>query len=179
MNNRWDERYRNNDMSDKPPEPVVVRYGDLLKPGTALDVACGLGRHTVWLAERGWHVTAVDYSSVALDALRPRVGSTVTIVKADLEAGEFDIAPASYDLICDCCFLDRPLFEPMKNGVKPGGLFIGVFPRRGTFRLEAGELDPFFADWEILRRFEGYPGGDETRHYRDEIVARKPISGRD
>jgi SAM-dependent methyltransferase len=173
VNNRWDERYRNNDMSDKPPEPVVVAHAGRLQPGAALDVACGLGRHTIWLAERGWRVTAVDYSSVALNDLRPRASPSVEIVQADLEAGEFDIVQAGFDLICDCCFLHRPLFEPMKNGVKPGGLFIGVFPRRGAFRLEPGELDPIFEGWEILHRFEGYPGGDETRHWRDEIVARK------
>ena len=176
MNNRWDERYRNNDMSDKAPEPVVVDHVRGLEPGAALDVACGLGRHTVWLAERGWQVVAVDYSSVALDALRPRASDNVSIVQADLEAGEFEIAAAAYDLVCDCCFLHRPLFEPMKRGLRPGGLFIGVFPRRSSFRLEPGELDPYFDGWEIRHRFEGFPGGDEARHWRDEIVARKPLS---
>ena len=179
MNNRWDERYRNNDMSDKPPELVVVEHVSTLPPGAALDVACGLGRHTVWLAEHGWRVIAVDYSTVALDALRPRVSGHVEVVQADLEAGEFIIAQASYDLICDCCFLHRPLFEPMKAGLKPGGLFIGVFPRRGSFRLEPGELDPYFESWDILHRFDGYPGGDPARHWRDEIVARKPLSARE
>lgn len=179
MNNRWDERYRSNDMSDKPPEPVLVEHAAAVPPGTALDVACGLGRHTVWLADRGWRVTAVDYSSVALNVLRPCVGSTVQVVQADLEAGEFQIVPAAYDLICDCCFLHRPLFEPMKDGVKPGGLFIGVFPRRSAFRLEPRELDAYFSGWEILHRFQGYPGGDDTRHWRDEIVARKPFIARE
>jgi SAM-dependent methyltransferase len=159
MSNRWDERYHSGEMSDKPPEPVLVEHALLLQPGLALDVACGIGRHTVWLTDRGWRVTAVDYSTVALDMLRRRVSTSVEIVEADLEAGEFEIAPDRYDLICDMCFLHRPLFEPMKQGVTRGGVFIGVFPRRGAFRLEPGELDPYFAGWEILHRFQGFPGG--------------------
>lgn len=175
MNNRWDERYRSGEMSDKPPEPVLIEHVRDLPPGRALDAACGIGRHAVWLSGRGWRVTAVDYSSVALGTLRGRVGPLVEIVQADLERGEFDIPSESFDLVCDLCFLHRPLFEPMKQGVRPGGLFIGVFPRRGSFRLEPGELDPYFAGWEMLHRFAGFPGGDESRHWREEIVARKPV----
>src|SRR5687768_17413870 len=98
-------------MSDKPPEPVLVDHVRDLAAGAALDVACGLGRHSVWLAERGWQVVAVDYSSVALVALRVRVSGNVQIVQADLEAGAFEIAEGLYHLICDSCFLHRPLFH--------------------------------------------------------------------
>ena len=56
----WDERYSRGEHVIKEPMPLLVRVADELKPGRALDLACGTGRHAIFLAERGWHVTAVE-----------------------------------------------------------------------------------------------------------------------
>lgn len=63
----WDERYAGSDRvwSGKPNQRLVEQVADLT-PGTALDVACGEGGDALWLAARGWQVTAVDVSEVAL-----------------------------------------------------------------------------------------------------------------
>jgi SAM-dependent methyltransferase len=63
----WDERYGGSDRvwSGRPNQRLVEQVADLT-PGTALDVACGEGGDALWLAERGWRVTAVDVSEVAL-----------------------------------------------------------------------------------------------------------------
>src|ERR1700674_3640863 len=69
----WDEKYRL--AAEAPPsEPasIVRELLPLLPRGPALDIACGTGRHTLFLAGRGAHVTAVDFSSVALDILEVR-----------------------------------------------------------------------------------------------------------
>lgn len=64
----WDERYADSDLvwSATPNQFVAAELADLA-PGSALDVACGEGRNALWLAERGWDVTAVDFSLTGLD----------------------------------------------------------------------------------------------------------------
>jgi hypothetical protein len=133
-------------------------------------------------------VTAVDYSKVALGILRERSAgmSSVHIVHADLEANEFSIEALSFDLICDCCFLWRPLFRSMQAGICSGGFFVGVYPlagdeaaprpTSGAFLIEPAELLGFFAGWEICHYFEGRPGRKASRRLRAEIVARKPTA---
>jgi SAM-dependent methyltransferase len=64
----WDERYRSAGSlwSGEPNPQLITEVADLV-PATALDAGCGEGADTIWLAERGWHVTAVDFSAVALE----------------------------------------------------------------------------------------------------------------
>lgn len=148
---------------------MLIRYATAMTPGTALDLASGSGRNAIWLASQGWRVTAVDYSSVALDQLRTRAGNPVEIIQADLERGEYTISPGSFDLICDCCFLHRPLFPAIRAGLREGGLFVGVFPLAGInplYLVEPGELASHFEGWEILHSI-----ADSTRA---EFAARKP-----
>src|SRR5262249_26305115 len=98
------------------PEPVLVAAVQDLKPVRALDLACGSGRNAVWLAEKGWLVTAVD--------IAPEVPSHAGIEShiADLERHELTIVPWSWDLIVMCRYLQRDLFEPAKAGIVPGGV---------------------------------------------------------
>ncbi len=88
---QWDERYASSEFtwSTEPNQFVAAELAGL-PPGRALDLAAGEGRNTVWLAERGWHVTAVDFSRVGLEKGR-RLGAArgvdadqVTWIVADL-----------------------------------------------------------------------------------------------
>jgi len=65
---QWDERYSGTEFewTTRPNQFVAAELADL-PPGRALDLAAGEGRNTVWLAERGWRVTAVDFSGVGLE----------------------------------------------------------------------------------------------------------------
>jgi len=64
----WDRRHRDKDFVwDLDPNRFLVPEVEGLTPGRALDLAAGAGRNAVWLATRGWEVTAVDWSEVALD----------------------------------------------------------------------------------------------------------------
>ena len=67
----WDERYRSAELvwGTTPNRWVEQELADL-RPGRALDLACGEGRNALWLAGRGWQVTGVDFSAVALDKAR-------------------------------------------------------------------------------------------------------------
>jgi SAM-dependent methyltransferase len=70
----WDERYAGSELVwSATPNRFVVEQLAGLPPGRALDLACGEGRNALWLADRGWMVDALDFSSVALDKGRALV----------------------------------------------------------------------------------------------------------
>jgi len=170
VSHRWDERYADAALSERPPEALVVQVAETRTPGRALDLACGLGRNALYLAAQGWQVTAVDYSTVALDILSERAaeGLPVHIVHADLEKDEYAIAPNAWDLIIDCCYLQRSLFASIKAGVRQGGAFVGVFPMSGinpAYLMKPGEGRDLFEDWTLLHY---------TENERTEILAEKP-----
>ncbi len=175
---RWDERYRSQSEIG-PPTPLVTEIAGGLKSGKALDLACGAGRNTLWLAEHGWKVTAVDGSRAAiglLTARNPEIDARV----ANLEKHEYTIEPNSWDLIAICYYLQRDLFEQAKRGVMPGGVIIAIVhipgPGEGLtpFRLAPGELAAYFRDFEVLHSYEG-PPRDPVHHNRvAQIAARRP-----
>src|SRR5437879_5918957 len=101
----WEKHYRQAVYLEAEPHPLVSDFAAKLAPGRALDIACGAGRHALWLAERGWSVTAVDSSPTAIQILQRRSAEKavqVNSVVADLERHDFVIEIASYDLIVVC-----------------------------------------------------------------------------
>jgi tellurite methyltransferase len=185
----WNKRYRLREHAasdfESPPTPLLVKTVSALMPGRALDLACGTGRNALWLAERGWDVTAVDGASVAIETLRARAaerGLPVKALVADLEKTEFEFEPSRWDLIAICYYLQQVLFEPAKRGVKPGGVLISIVhvaePGQAPTRhsLRPGELETFFKGWEILHRHEGMPNDAPHRRPVAEIIARRPLN---
>ena len=89
----WDERYAATALVwSAGPNQFVESELASLPPGRALDLACGEGRNARWLAERGWQVTAIDWSDVAVDKGR-RVTDAV-----DWQVGDAVTAPLPTDL---------------------------------------------------------------------------------
>ena len=185
----WNERYRLRERPEEDlesaPTPLVVATASKLVPGRALDLACGAGRNALWLVEHGWDVTAVDGAPTAIEILKTRAaehGVKIKTVIADLEKGEFDIEPASWVLVAMCYYLQRNLFAPAKSGVTPGGILISIVhltepgEENGPHRLRPGELEKYFAGWEILHRYEGQPNDSAHRRAVAEIVARRPLT---
>jgi tellurite methyltransferase len=184
----WNERYRLRERAaedlDAAPTPLLVETAARLAPGKALDLACGAGRNALWLAEHGWEVTAVDGAAAAIEILRTRAterGLKINTIVADLEKDEFEIEPSRWDLIAMCYYLQRNLFEPAKRGVAPGGILISIVhvnepgEADGPSHLRPGELEQYFADWEILHLFEGNANDSAHRRAVAEIVARRPL----
>jgi SAM-dependent methyltransferase len=101
---QWDERYSGTEFewTTRPNQFVAAELADL-PPGRALDLAAGEGRNTVWLAERGWQVTAVDFSRVGLEkgrklsAARGVDEARVDWIVADLR--DFEPDRDFYDLV--------------------------------------------------------------------------------
>jgi SAM-dependent methyltransferase len=98
---QWDERYRADELIWKAePNRFLVEEAASLAPGRALDLACGEGRNALWLAERGWQVTAVDFSAVGLEKARRLAserGLELVLVEADVL--EWEPPAASFDLV--------------------------------------------------------------------------------
>ncbi len=188
---RWDERYARGDelygFVPSPPLPAAISG---VPPGLALDLACGGGRHALFLAERGWQVDAVDASRVGLEVLRREAGrrgvaQRVATHCADLEAEPpgFAPVPARYDLILDFYFLHRPLLAAVPTALRPGGLFVAAIhyeepgvAKPHAFALAPGELRAIVEAWgfAVLHAREG--SSREEGHHRAtaEIVACKP-----
>ncbi len=101
----WDERYAGSDLVwSATPNQFLEAEASELAPGRALDVACGEGRNALWLAGRGWQVTAVDFSEAGIATGRRRAaeaGVDLDWVVADVvewvpEAATFDLVVVAY-----------------------------------------------------------------------------------
>jgi SAM-dependent methyltransferase len=185
----WDERYSRGEHIIREPMPLVARVTETLTPGRALDLACGPGRHAIFLAERGWRVTAVDASRVGIELLKKNAracGVRVDARVADLERHEFEIEREAYDLIGCFYYLQRDLFPRIRAGVTAGGVVIAAIhiaddspdahPMNEDYLLQSGELRAEFRDWEIMHDYEGPSTEGGHRRRTAEIVARKPES---
>ncbi|WP_054246511.1 class I SAM-dependent methyltransferase [Rhodococcus opacus] len=100
----WDERYSQSDLVwGAPPNAVVVERVTSLPRGRALDLACGEGRNAHWLATRGWEVTGLDYSAVAVDKARRVAAEAPRSVRERLDYRVADVTDADlggeYDLV--------------------------------------------------------------------------------
>src|SRR5258708_3026732 len=98
----WDQRYRSQEKREDEagPTPLLIETAERLQPGKALDLACGTGRNALWLAGRGWTVTAVDGAPEAIRILRKRAqerGMQVDAQVVDLEKAAFRIGPSAGD----------------------------------------------------------------------------------
>ncbi len=187
----WNERYSKGEFATKEPHKLLVEWTKKLGAGHALDIACGTGRHTIFLAENGWRVTGVDSSKVGIEITRDRAkesGVEVEVIVADIENYEFEIEPNAYDLICDFYYLQRDLFPKIINGIKTGGAFIAAIHIVGAkddqehtnteFLLEESELCEYFKDWDIVHYYETSLVDDdkgEHHHRTAEIVAFKRL----
>jgi len=179
----WDQRYRAGEQVLERPAPLVVEFASGLAPGTALDLASGPGRNALYLAERGWRVTAVDGSSTAIELLRGK-NPSIDARLADLETGEFELTPRGFDLVLSCYYLQRSLIPAMQSALREGGLLIMIVrlaeagqPQGTPTRACPGKLRAFFEGWRVLHYWEGERGVLDHRHAVAEVVAQKPVGG--
>lgn len=172
----WDRRYAEADRVWRPDphEEVVAAVRDLA-PGRALDVAAGEGRHAIWLAERGWQVTAIDFSVVGLDKGRAeadRRGLEVEWVVDDVTTWSpehrFDLVLVAF------VHLSPAVYANLRQRLAPGGhLLVVGHARRNITDGVGGPQDPaMLDDPESLRLAAG-----DLRVLRLEEVERRTAAG--
>lgn len=155
------------------PRVFVEEFARDLKPGRALDLACGSGNNSVWLADRGWQVTAVDRTPAIHD-------SRIEVVTADLEKREYAIEPGAWDLIVMSYYLQRDLFGDVWRGLAPGGVAIIIVHlfepghEQSRFSLHAGELRAAFPEADAIAYREG-SSSPESRAIA-QIALRRPLA---
>ena len=149
---RWNKKYLEYPMPDYAT-PVLKNYIGHASSGHALDVACGTGRNTHFLADNGFSVDAVDISDYALS----KVKKNSLINKIDTDLDRYNITPNKYDLIVNTNFLNRRLASQMKDGLKPGGLLVfeTFMVAHGEFMHETTNLDYLLRKNELLHTFIG------------------------
>lgn len=140
------------------PSALVTEFAATLKPGRALDLACGAGRHARWLRERGWEVVAIDRTP----------GDGVTVM--DLESSEpLPFPDESFDLVLIIHFLHRPLFAEAKRVTRRGGAVVAAIhtAAKHRFLIAPGELRTYFEDWTLAV--------DREQHGVAEVIAVRPM----
>lgn len=165
----WDGVYREKAKKwSGNPNPQLILEASDLEPGTALDLGCGEGGDAIWLARRGWTVTAVDVSAVALE--RAAAHAAEAGLLGQITWQEQDLAtwrPAQrFDLV-SAQFLHSPLL-PWRDSVAsaaaavaPGGtlLVVGHHPRGMTpWRGHQDTEGLFFTPEDVVQKLTGGPG---------------------
>ncbi len=183
---KWDRKYLDNAalLMPRKPSAILQEYIGLTPDKKALDIACGTGRNTLYLAENGFEVDALDISAVALQELSQHMKKVTDIDKihtqlVDLE--EYDPPKSAYGLIIQSNFLIRPLVYRLSEAlVKNGIMIIDTYmlheenekkPSNPEFYLKPGELKEFFGDGhEILDYREYWNGCEETKKMRKQAI---------
>jgi SAM-dependent methyltransferase len=167
----------------QPVAPWIDKHATAIpndKP--VLDLACGKGRHSLFLLNKGYDVTAVDIDIEAISAHQGREG--LTILQADLEAKRWPFAENSFSGIVVVNYLWRPLFAEIEAALMPGGVLLYDTFRQGNekfgrpsnpdFLLAPGELMQVFgSSLEVIDYFDGTIEKPSPA-CRQSIAARKP-----
>lgn len=126
--NNWDRKYQNKENILKNPEDFIVQNYNTLKEGTVLDFASGDGRNSIFIAKKGFQVTAVDFSNEALKRLiyfTSKENINVNTLCLDLSNNKSISSLDTFDNIIICCYkLEDFLIEYIENLLNPSGILI-------------------------------------------------------
>lgn len=187
---KWDEKYAKKPklLEERIASKVLQDHIGLCEGKKALELACGSGRNTLFMAKQGFHVDALDIAAQALDTLKMHaqkhgVEAQINTLACDLDT--FDAAQGHYDLAVMTNYLDRDLLKRTQAGLKPGGLFIVetymLHPQNekvhsnDDYMLKPEELKHLFdKGFETLYygEFENEPF-ESYRMHKQAIVAKK------
>ncbi|MET0134302.1 MAG: class I SAM-dependent methyltransferase [Kibdelosporangium sp.] len=179
----WDERYAGTaQMFSGRPNFALVTEVSGLQPGRALDVGCGEGADAVWLAGRGWKVTALDVSQVALERAASHARQAAVQVEwvhaglldAVLPPAGFDLVSAQYPALRSSA--DHDAERALLAAVAPGGLLLVVYHAGFDGEVaRARGIDP--ADYVGLTDVTSLLGDDWQVHIDEDRLRDVPAGG--
>ena len=178
---KWDKKYQETTslLKDREPGENLKKIVEKTKGKKALDVASGAGRNSIYLANNGFDVEALDISSVALEVLNNKGFKNISCKLVDLD--EYEIPKNNYDLIVMTNFLDRNLIPKLSNALKIDGvLFIETYMEdelnekpssNPDFLLKKDELKTFFNDNFELLVYDEFLNTEELYKMKKQFIA--------
>jgi SAM-dependent methyltransferase len=173
---RWNEKHRER-APDLTPADWLTALEPRIRPqrpdALALDLACGSGRNSLYLARLGYSVDAWDVSDTAIDSLEGEAqrlrasGARLQIATKRVDLDSAVLPTSRYDLVLDAYFLDRALFPSIANALRPGGLLVfQTFVRGPAAASQRGPKNPAYVlqPGELLAAFPGL----ETLEYTED-----------
>ncbi len=178
---RWDRKYATEEfIFGTQPIRFLVENVHLLPKGRVLDLAMGEGRNGVYLATQGFDVVGLDISLKGLNKAHLLAKhNNVKIETRVVDLEKHQLKKNTYDVVLCTYYLQRNLFDQIKNALKPGGMALietynidylryANFSRK--YLLEPNELLEIFKDFKIIR-YQAYDDGKEAY---SSIIAQKP-----
>ena len=169
---RWNQRYRENPEAWLEPDPFLpLAFSKYIQPlfpkgGSALDLAGGAGRHSIWLAKQGWNVTLIDISETGVALARQNAGPFAAHIHFEVDdLTGFRAAQTQFDLVMGFFYLERVIFPEILKAVSPGGLLVYKTctveqlklpggPKDAAHLLQPNELRQFVGELRVLHYCE-------------------------
>lgn len=180
----WDKKYAEEEyVYGKVPAKFLVENLEYLpSQGKALDLGMGEGRNAVFLARKGFTVTGVDISKVAVQKAKQLADEFDVRINTVVEnVDDYNVKPNTYDVIINFYFVNRRLHKKMMTWLKPGGIIVYEahtdlqktvkgnedYPRR--YLLREGELLNLFPEMKVLKFEEPL----HQREFTTSIILKK------
>ncbi|WGI17339.1 class I SAM-dependent methyltransferase [Methanonatronarchaeum sp. AMET-Sl] len=183
----WNERYKKGRHRREDPSPFLSKKIEKLTTGNALDIACGAGRNSIYLAEKGYQVDAIDLSSEALKIAQKRAREKkvevnwihTDVLKYDIESEKYDLITLSYFHI-----KDENQIQKIINGLKKGGYLIweshikadieiDIGPETDEVRYERGQLLSLLKPLTVIEYIEKIEETIQGKRAIVKVLARK------
>ena len=187
---KWDAKYIKKAQLLKPRE-ASINLQNFIKEcsgNRALDIACGAGKNTIYLAQNNFHVDAIDVAKIALDTLdtyAKEKGLSNLIDTKLMDLDYFTPKPNIYDLILMANYLDRDVIEKTKNALHVDGIFIVetyMYDKENEKTnsdpinlLAQNELKEIFSDYNILYYDEFKNEDYEIYEMKKQIIVAKKV----
>ena len=145
---KWNSKYQKN-YGNSDPSEILEKYISLASHGNALDLACGNGRNSKFLVQKGFQVDAVDISNIAINHL---VGKDPRINVICEDVDTWQIPQDRYQIIINIRFMDRRLFPMIQKGLNLGGVLIfeSFIDEKKDYCLKPNELLNAFESFHVV-----------------------------
>jgi len=183
---KWNNKYKNTPtlLEKREASKKLINIIKEIKGKKALEIACGAGRNSIFLAQNDFEVEALDISDVAIENLKKKNIRNITVKQIDLE--NFKPNENSYDLIVKTNYLDRDIIPNLVKALKKDGiLLVETYmdhisnekpPSNPDFLLKKDELKTFFDEkFEIVEYDEFDNEKNELFKMRKQSISVRKI----